>query len=77
MNTLNRRAMTDDDAADEARMTQAFIAGDEAALAEVYKRWSSLVFTLAVRSLGDRRRCRRRHSKSLRLSLDRALKFQA
>ena len=30
---LNRRAMTDDEAADEARMTQAFIAGDQAALA--------------------------------------------
>lgn len=46
--------MTDEEVADEARMTRAFIAGDESALAEVYQRWSSLVFTLAVRSLGDR-----------------------
>ena len=54
MSTLNRRAMTHDEAADEARMTRAFVSGDESALAEVYNRWSSLVFTLAVRSLGDR-----------------------
>jgi len=46
--------MTDEDLANEARMTLAFVAGEESALAEVYRRWSSLVFTLAVRSLGDR-----------------------
>ncbi|EPR77267.1 putative RNA polymerase ECF-subfamily sigma factor [Leifsonia rubra CMS 76R] len=46
--------MTDEEVAEEARMTQAFVNGDESALSQVYGRWSSLVFTLAVRSLGDR-----------------------
>jgi DNA-directed RNA polymerase specialized sigma24 family protein len=46
--------MTDEEVAEEARMTQAFVQGDESALSQVYGRWSSLVFTLAVRSLGDR-----------------------
>ena len=39
--------------AEEALQTR-FVAGDEAALAELYRRWSPVVFTLALRSVGDR-----------------------
>lgn len=39
-----------DDATDLARR---FAEGDERALAEIYTQWSSLVYSLAVRSLGD------------------------
>src|SRR5664279_3659412 len=53
MSTNNRRVMTDEDVTNEVRMTRAFITGDESALADIYRRWSSLIFTLAVRSLGD------------------------
>jgi RNA polymerase sigma-70 factor (ECF subfamily) len=40
----------DDDLAD---VTQRFLAGDESALAEIYHRWSPLVYSIALRSLGE------------------------
>ncbi len=38
---------------DDAEVGRAFVAGDELALAEAYRRWSAFVHTLALRSLRD------------------------
>lgn len=43
------------DADPEIALSQRFRAGEERALEEVYRRWSPVIFTLALRSLGDRR----------------------
>jgi RNA polymerase sigma-70 factor (ECF subfamily) len=34
-------------------VVDAFVAGDEGALAEIYQRWSSLIYSVALRSLGN------------------------
>jgi len=38
---------------DETSVVEAFRAGDEGALAGLYERWSPLVYSLALRTLGD------------------------
>ncbi|MCY7412479.1 MAG: sigma-70 family RNA polymerase sigma factor [Salinibacterium sp.] len=38
---------------EELVIAESFVAGNDRALEAVYRRWSSLVYTLAVRSLGD------------------------
>lgn len=38
---------------DAAAVSLRFVEGDERALAEIYGQWSSLVYSLALRSLGD------------------------
>lgn len=44
----------DDATEPESALDRRFVAGDERALAELYRRWSPVVFTLALRSLNDR-----------------------
>lgn len=48
-----RRGGYDRHVDDDVRLASSFVAGDDDALARVYERWAPLVYTLAVRSLGD------------------------
>ena len=41
------------DGDDQSAVTESFVAGDEAALGEIYTRWSSLIYSVALRSLGN------------------------
>lgn len=42
------------DEAQERKLCDRFRAGDEVALEEIYRRWSPIIFTLALRVVGDR-----------------------
>ena len=53
MNESTHSASTGENPDEEAALASAFAAGDDRALEAVYLRWSSLIYTLAVRSLGD------------------------
>ncbi|WP_353809470.1 RNA polymerase sigma factor [Agromyces sp. SYSU T00194] len=48
-----QRKHVDDPAQDDRRLAEAFRDGEEWAVAAAYGRWSRLVFTIAVRSLGN------------------------
>lgn len=50
---MRHRADYDRAMDDDARLAEDFFAGDDSALARVYERWAPLVYTLAIRSLGD------------------------
>lgn len=41
------------DGPDDATLTRAFVAGRDGSVRDVYERWGSLVYTLALRSLGE------------------------
>ena len=49
----NQRGTSVDDE-EERELCGRFAAGDERALEQIYRRWSPIVFTLALRVLGDR-----------------------
>jgi RNA polymerase sigma-70 factor (ECF subfamily) len=51
---LDADAAADDTELEVQRLGRRFADGDEAALAEAYRRWSALVHTMALRSLGSR-----------------------